>query len=195
MTVVPPKCCRPESCNSRTNNLLRRACSGKAPAVMRRKPASKTGQGSRKTGVRNRTGGVRPRCRGKARKIANQFRGFRRGFRDRRSRATKTNRINNQITDSLYIFYARVLLARSGDRLSPHDPSHSFKLGAARIAGAWQSLADCSTTPTNAQVGVTAGAVIGGVVGPAMTGGISAGTVACAGAGAAVGHEIGRRVK
>ncbi len=58
---------------------------------------------------------------------------------------------------------------------------HNKSLIAAVMAAGALALGGCSSTPTNAQVGATAGAVICGVVG--------------AGAGAAVGHEIGKRVK
>jgi osmotically inducible lipoprotein OsmB len=105
--------------------------------------------------------------------------------------------MNNQVIDLINIFLAWDLPARPGNhfwRIHHMTRALDSRLGAALIAGAWLTLAGCSTPPTNAQVGATAGAVIGGGVGSALTGGSTAGTVAGGGAGAAVGHEIGRRV-
>ena len=52
-------------------------------------------------------------------------------------------------------------------------------------------LAGCSTSPSNQQVGVGAGAVLGGVAGHALFGG-TAGAVGGAAAGALVGNEVGK---
>ena len=54
------------------------------------------------------------------------------------------------------------------------------------------TLAGCSTSPTNAQIGTGAGAVIGGVAGNAVFGS-TLGTVGGAAAGAVIGNEIGKK--
>ena len=54
------------------------------------------------------------------------------------------------------------------------------------------TLAGCSTSPTNAQIGTGAGAVIGGVAGNAVFGS-TLGTVGGAAAGALIGNEVGKK--
>ena len=54
------------------------------------------------------------------------------------------------------------------------------------------TVAGCSTSPTNAQIGTGAGAVIGGVAGNAVFGS-TLGTVGGAAAGAVIGNEIGKK--
>ena len=54
------------------------------------------------------------------------------------------------------------------------------------------TLAGCSTSPTNAQIGTGACAVIGGVAGNAVFGS-TLGTVGGAAAGAVIGNEIGKK--
>ena len=54
------------------------------------------------------------------------------------------------------------------------------------------TLAGCSTSPTNAQIGTGVGAVAGGLVGNAVLGG-TLGTVGGAAAGALIGNEVGKK--
>jgi osmotically inducible lipoprotein OsmB len=58
-------------------------------------------------------------------------------------------------------------------------------------AAALLTLAGCSTSPTNGQIGTGVGAVAGGVVGNAVFGS-TLGTVGGAAAGALIGNEVGK---
>lgn len=59
-------------------------------------------------------------------------------------------------------------------------------------AAALVTLAGCSTSPSNAQIGTGVGAVAGGLVGNAVLGG-TLGTVGGAAAGALIGNEVGKK--